>query len=167
MVEVDSIIRVGNLGGIAVDVPFFHPGQFKWQENTTVLENGGRGDQPLVLRRPLTPIVMPMVMRSLNEFKAFAAQRRVVLELVNLEELFAEWDKRVQVLSGVEIDTTVVWAPLIRPVQDGFQRELIALMTLALFFFGNTEFAFAFIFCITKNSKENIRRAMKKLWDNA
>ena len=89
------------------------------------LQNGKRGDQPLVLSRPLTQILMPMVMRSLNEFKAFATQRRVVLDLVNLELLFAEWDKRVQVLSGLEIDTNVVWAPLMLLVQDGFQREFI------------------------------------------
>ena len=163
----DQILDIGVDFGIeGAPIPFLHPGQFMWQETMIVLQVAVPGEQPLVLRRPLYPITLPKVRRSLIEFKAFAAQRKVALSLININELTAEFNNRLLVLSGFEIDTTVVWAPLLLPVTSGFQREYLALMTLALYFFGNTELAFAFIYCITKNSKEIIRKTMSKLWLN-
>ena len=165
--EVDRILEYGvDVGIEGASMPFFHPGQFKWQDATTVFQVALRGDKPLVLRRPQHPIVLPTVRRSLNQFKEFATQRKVAIKLINIDELIAEFSRRVSVLTGFEIDTTVVWAPLLHPVTSGFQVEHLALMALALHFFGNTELALAIIYCVSKNSKESIRKMLSKLWAN-
>ena len=64
------------------------------------------------------------------------------------------------------VGTNVVWAPLESSLMTGFRRELIALMTLVLVLFKNTELAFTFIFCICKYSPVTIRKTMKLLWEN-
>ena len=73
--------------------------------------------------------------------------------------------KRGRLLAGDAVGADVVWAPLESSVMTGFRRELIALMTVLLFFYGNTELAFIFIFCIYKYSPVTIRKTMKLIWE--
>ena len=77
-----------------------------------------------------------------------------------------EMAKRGRLLAGDSVGADVVWAPLESSVMTGFRRELIVLMTLSLFFFGNTELAFMFIFSICKYSPVTICKPMKLIWEN-
>ena len=123
LVEVDQVLEIEvDVGIEGAAMPFFHPGQFKCQEATTVLQIAVRCEQPLVLLRPQYPIVVPKVRRLINEFKAFATQSKVAIKLSNVDELTAEFNKRLLVLSVFEIDTTVVWAPLLLPMTSSFQK---------------------------------------------
>ena len=146
-------------------LPFYHPGQFQWKEPTILLP-GVKGDQPLLLREPKTEIVMPKITRTLADFQSFAAKHSVSLVRITIQELMDELAKRGRLLAGDSVGADVVWAPLESSVMTGFRRELIALMTLSLFFFGNTELAFMFIFCICKYSPVTIRKTMKLIWEN-
>ena len=146
-------------------LPFYHPGQFQWKE-PTILRPGVKGDQPLFLREPKTEIVMPEITRTLTDFQTFAAEHSVSLVRININELIDELAKRGRLLAGDVVGADVVWAPLESSVMAGFRRELIALMTISLFVFGNTELAFMFIFCICKYSPVTIRKTMKMIWEN-
>ena len=146
-------------------LPFYHPGQFQWNE-PTILRPGVKGDQPLLLREPKTEIVMPKITRTLADFQLFAAKHSVLLVRITIQELMDELAKRSRLLAGDSVCADVVWAPLESSVMTGFWRELIALMTLSLFFFENTELAFMFIFCICKYSPVTIRKTMKLIWEN-
>ena len=136
---------------------FYHPGQFQWKE-PTILRPGVKGNQPLLLREPKTEIVMPEITRTLADFQSFAAKHSVSLVRITIQELMDELAMRGRLLAGDSVGADVVWAPLEGSVMTGFRRELIALMTLSLFFFGNTELAFMFIFCICKYSPVRIRK---------
>ena len=146
-------------------LPFYHPGQFQWKE-PTILRPGVKGDQPLLLREPKTEIVMPEITHTLADFQSFAAKHSVSLVRITIQELMDELAKRGRLLAGDSVGADVVWAPLESSVMTGFRRELIALMTLSLFFFENTELAFMFIFCICKYSPVTIRKTMKLIWEN-
>ena len=146
-------------------LPFYHPGQFQWKE-PTILRPGVKGDQPLLLREPKTEIVMLEITRTLADFQSFAAKHSVLLVRITIQELMDELEKRGRLLAGDSVGADVVWAPLESAVMTGFRRELIALMTLSLFFFGNTELAFMFIFCICKYSPVTIRKTIKLIWEN-
>ena len=146
-------------------LPFYHPGQLQWKE-PTILRPGVKGDQPLLLREPKTEIVMPKITHALADFQSFAATHSVSLVRITIEELMDELAKRGRLLAGDSVGVDVVWAPLASSVIEGFRRELIALMTFSLFFFGNTELAFMFIFCICKYSPVTIRQSMKLIWEN-
>ena len=117
---------------------FYHPGQFQWKE-PTILRPGVKGDQPLLLREPKTERVMPEITRTLADFQSFAAKHSVSVVRITIQELMDELAKRGRLLEGDAVGADVVWAPLERSVMTGFWRELIAIMTLSLFFFGNTE----------------------------
>ena len=146
-------------------LPFYHPGQFQWKE-ATILRPGVKGDQPLLLREPKTEIVMPKITRTLADFQTFAAEHSVSLVRITIQELMDELAKRGRLLAGDSVGADVVWATLESSVMTGFRRELIALMSLSLFFFENTELAFMFIFCICKYSPVAIRKTMKLIWEN-
>ena len=145
-------------------LPFYHPGQFQWKE-PTILRVGVKGDQPLLLREPKTEIVMPEITRTLTDFQTFAAEHNISLVRINIQELIDEMGKRGRLLAGDSVGADVVWAPLDSSVMEGFRRELLALMTLSLFFYGNTELAFIFLFCICKYSPVTIRKTMKLIWE--
>ena len=155
------------LGGAGRDVklPFFHHGQFQWKE-PTILRPGLKGDQPLLIRKPKTVVVMPDISHTLTDFQTFAAEHNISLVRINIQELMAEIENRGRLLSGDATGADEVWAPLESSVMAGFRRELIALMTLALFFYGNTELALIFIFCISKYSAMTIRKTMRLIWEN-
>ena len=144
-------------------LPFYHPGQFQWKK-PTILRQGVKGDQPLSLREPKTEIVMPEISRTLAGLQTFAAEHSVSLVLITLQELMDELAKRCRLLAKDSVCADVVWAILESSVMTGFRREIIALMTLSLFFFGNTELAFIIIFCICKYSPVTIRKTMKLIW---
>ena len=144
---------------------FYHPGQFQWKE-PMILRPGVKGDQPLLLREPKTEIVMPEITRTFADFQTFAAEHSVSLVLITVQELMDELAKRGRLLAGDAVGADVVWAPLESSVMIGFRRKLIALITLSLFFLGNTELAFMFIFCICKYSPVMIRKTMKLIWEN-
>ena len=146
-------------------LPFYHAGQFQLKE-PTILRPGVKGDQPLLLREPKTEIVMPEITRTLADFKTFAAEHSVSLVRINNNELMDELPKRGRLLAGDAVCADLVWAPLDSSVMTGFRRELIAQMTLSLFFFGNIELAFIFIFFICKYSPVTIRKTMKLIWEH-
>ena len=81
---------------------------------------------------------MPEITRTLADFQTFAAEHSVSLVHIIIQELMDELAKRGRLLAGDSVGADVVWAPLESSVMTGFRRELIALMTLSLFFFGNT-----------------------------
>lgn len=90
-------------------------------------------------RFPKTPIDIPQVVRNLDEFKAFADEHKISLVNINIAELIEEMEARGQVLAGVGTANYNVPQWLKRSVTEGYPPQLIALMTLALFIFGNTE----------------------------
>ena len=141
-------------------LPFYHQGQFQWKE-PTILRPGIKGDQALLLREPKTERVMPEITHTLADFQSFTAKHSVSLVRITIQELMTELAKRGRLLAGDSVGADVVWAPLESSVMTGSRRELIAFMTLSLFFFGNTELAFMFIFCICKYSAVTIRKTMK------
>ena len=167
--EVASIVEVVLLvvAGESQDgkLLFYHPGQFQWKE-PMILRPGVKGDQPLLLREPTTEIVMPIITRTLADFQTFVAEHSVSLVRITIQQLMDELAKRGRLLAGDAVGTDVVWAPLESSVMRGFRRELITLMTLSLFFFGNTQLAIMFIFCICKYSPVTIRKTMKLIWEN-
>ena len=109
-------------------------------EGADVLRPGVKGDQPLLLRKPTTEIVMPEITRTLADFQSLASKHSVSLVRITIQELMDELAKRGRLLAGDSVGADVVMAPLESSVMTGFRRELIALMTLSLYFFGNTEF---------------------------
>ena len=123
-----------------------------------ILRPGVKGDQPLLLTEPMIEIVMSKITRTLADFQTFAAEQRVSVERINITELMAELAKHGRLLA---VGADVVWARLESSVMAGFRRELIALRTLSLYFFGHTELAFMFIFCICKYSPVKIHTTMK------
>ena len=125
-----------------------------------------KGDQPLLLREPKTKIVMPEITRTLADFQMFAAKHSVSLVRITIQKLMDELAKRGRLLAGDALGADVVWAPLECSMMTGFRRELIARMTLSLFFVGNTELAFMFIFWICKYSPVTIHKTMKFIWKN-
>ena len=144
---------------------FYHPGQFQWKE-ATILRPGIKRDQPLLLREPKTEIVMPEITRTLADFQRFGAEHSVLLVRFNINELMDELANRGRLLAIDAVGADMVWAPLESSVMVRFRRELIALMSLSLFFFGNTELAFMFIFCICNYSPVTIRKTMKMICEN-
>ena len=108
---------------------------------------------------------MPEITRTLADFQTFAGEHSVSLVRITMQELMDELAKRGRLLAGDSVRADVVWAPLESSVMTGFRRELVALMTLSLFSFGNTELAFIFIFCICKYSPVTIRKTMKLIWE--
>ena len=131
---VDVVLLV--VAGLSKDgkLPFFHPGHFQWKE-LTILRPGVIGDQPLLLREPKTEVVMPEITRTLADFQSLTSKHSVSLVHITIQELMDELVKRGRLLAGVTVGADVVSAPLERWVMTGFRRELIALMTLSLFFF--------------------------------
>ena len=109
---------------------------------------------------------MPEITGTLADFQTFAAEHSVSLVRININELMDELAKRGRLLAGDAVGAYVVWAPLESSVMTGFRRELIALMTLSLLVFGNTELAIMFIFCMCKYSPVTIRKTMKLIWKN-
>ena len=109
---------------------------------------------------------MPKITRTLADFQTFATEHSVSLVRINIQELIDDLAKRGRLFAGGSVGADVVWAPLESSVMTGFLRELIALMTLSLFVFGNTELAFIFIFCICKYSPVTIRKIIKLIWEN-
>ena len=79
---------------------------------------------------------------------------------IDIQEFMNDISKRGRLLLSYATGAVVVLAPLKSLVMEGFQKELIALMTLALGFHGNTELALIFIFCISKYSAMTIRKTM-------
>ena len=145
--------------GEYLELPFYHPGQFQWKE-PTILKPGVKGDQPLLLREPKTAIVMPDITRILTDFQSFAAEHNSLVR-IDIQEMIDEMGKRGRLLSGDATDADEVLAPLESSVMEIYQRELIALITLSLFFNGNTELALIFIFCISKYSAVTLRIIMR------
>ena len=130
-------------------LPFYHPGQFQLSK-PTILRPGVKEDQPLLLRAPNTEIVIPEITRTLADFQTFSAVHSVSLVRITIQKLMDELAKRGRLFAGDSVSADVVWDPLESSVLTVFRRELIALMTLSLFFLGNTKLAFMFIFCICK-----------------
>ena len=104
--------------------------------------------------------------RILADFQLFAAKHSVSLVRITIQELMDDLAKRGRLLAGDAVGAVVVWDPLESSVMTGFRRQLIALMTLSLFFFENTEWTFIFIFCICKYSLMTIRKTMKLICEN-
>jgi hypothetical protein len=123
------------------------------------------GDQPLVQRQPDTPIRFQINHTNEDDFRRFAADRNIRLERVNVVELIRQLDMRIRLLSGTSQGDNFLWAPLLKHVSTGLHRQVIALMTLALHLYGNTELAYLLIFCVSKLSLIRIRQIMKSIWD--
>jgi hypothetical protein len=126
---------------------------------------GGHGDRSLIRRIPLVPFQVPIFRFDLEEFERFVADRHISLDGINVNELLDEIAKRANVLEGCLDGTDVVWAPLRHPVYRKYSRELIALMTLAMHLFGNSELALMLIYCISKYQKPTLRKIMKTIFD--
>ena len=161
---VDVVILYFAGAGEDVELPFDHPGQFQWKE-PTILRPGVKGDQPLIIREPTTAIVMPDITGTLTDFQTLAAEHCISLVRINIQEFIDEIGKRGRLLSGDVTGADEVWAPLESSVMEGYRRDRIALMTLSLFLYGNTELAFIFIFCISKYSSVTNRKTMKLIWE--
>jgi len=134
--------------------------------NEVVLLRGGQGDASLIRRTPLVPIQTPNFSFEPEVFARFAADRHVSLEGIDVNELLLELLKRRRVLSGNLNRTDIVWPPLRLPVFRQPSRELIALMTLALHMFGNSELALWLIYCISKYQKATLRKLMSEIFDD-
>ena len=150
--------------GYGTKVPFIYQGQFKWEDPKTLI-GGIKGDQALVIKMPKNPIVIPSVVRNIEDFKSFAEEHKISLVKINIEELIEEMEIRGRVLAGVSQSKYNAPSWVKRSVMEGYSPKLIALMTFTLFIFGNTEFASLFIFCISKYSDKTIRKVMKSIWD--
>ena len=150
--------------GKGTEIPHFYQGQCKFND-PKLLIGGLKGDQSLVIRQPVESIDIPPVVRNLEDFKVFAKERNISLTNINIEELIAELEIRGCVLAGMPPTKYLPPLWIKRSVVYGYAHGLIALMTLSLFIFGNTEFAFLFIYCISKYSDHNIRKVMKSIWD--
>ena len=123
------------------------------------------GDQPLVQRQPNTPIRFQIKNANEDDFRRFAGDHNIRLERVDVVELMRQLDMRVRLLSGTSQGDNFLWAPLLKHVSYGLNRQVIALMTLALHLYGNTELAYILIFCVSKLSLIRIRQIMKSIWD--
>ena len=123
------------------------------------------GDQPLVQRQPDAPIRFPITQTNEDDFRRFAADHNIRLERVNVMEVMRQLDMRIRLLSGTSQGDHFLWAPLLKHVSTGLHRQVIALMTLALHLYGNTELAYLLIFCVSKLSLIRIRQIMKSIWD--
>ena len=150
--------------GVGTKVPSSHQGHFKWEDPHPLI-GGVKGDQAVVSRFPKTPIDIPPVARNLNDFKAFAEDHKISLLNIKVDEIIEEMEIRGQMLAGVATANYNIPQWLKRSVTDGYPPQLIALMTLSLFIFGNTELAGLFIFCISKYSDKTIRIVMKSISD--
>ena len=137
------------------------PGFFNPEVN---LLPGGRGDRALIRRIPSVPMDVPNFRFDLQEFERFAANRHISLVGINVNELLDEIVKRSNVLKRRLDGTDVVWEPLRHPVYRKYSRELIALMTLALHLFGNSELALMLIYCISKYQKSTLRNLMNEIF---
>ena len=151
--------------GEDVKLCFYHPGQFQWKD-PIILRSRVKGDQPLLMRVPKTPIEMPDIKRNLVDFQTFAKKHSISLVSINIEELRDEMRKRGRLLSCDGTIADEVWASLESSVMEGYRPELIALLTLSLLFFGNTELALIFIFCNSKYSAVTLRQTMRFIWEN-
>jgi hypothetical protein len=123
------------------------------------------GDQPLVQRQPNTPIRFQIKHTNEDDFRRFAGDHNIRLERVDVAELMRQLDMRVRLLSGTSQGDNFFWAPLLKHVSTGLSRKVIALMTLALHLYGNTELAYILILCVSKLSLIRIRQIMKSIWD--
>ena len=123
------------------------------------------GDQPLVQRQPDTPIRFQINHTNEDDFRRFAADHNIRLESVDVVEVIRQLDMRIRLLSGTSQGDHFLWAPLLKHVSTGLHRQVIALMTLALHLYGNTELAYLLIFCVSKLSLIRIRQIMKSIWD--
>ena len=152
--------------GVAKKIPFVYQGHFEWNDPQQLI-GGTKGDQALLLRHPTCPIDIPPVVRNLVDFTDFAKDHTISLKNINIDELIDDIEYRGRMIAGVTTTNYMVPLWMKRSVRHGIPRELIALMTLSLFIFGNTEFAFLFIFCISKYSAKTIRKDMKSIWDKS
>ena len=123
------------------------------------------GDQPLVQRQPDTPIRFRINHTNEDDFRRFAADHNIRLQRVDVTEVIRQLDMRIRLLSGTSQGDHFLWAPLLKHVSTGLHRQVIALMTLALHLYGNTELAYLLIFCVSKLSLIRIRQIMKSIWD--
>ena len=150
--------------GEHIKIPFVHQGHFEWKD-AQLLIGGIDGDQSLVIRHPQYPMDVPATVCKLDDFKAFAKDHNIQLKNIDIDELISEMEIRGRVIAGIPPETYLPPMWMKRSVRLGYVREQLALMTLAIFLFGNTEFAFLFIFCICKYSDKKIRKDMKCIWD--
>ena len=91
-----------------------------------ILQMEVKGDQLLLLREPITEIVMPEITRTLADFQMFAAVHNVSLVRITIQELMDELAKRSRLLAGDAVGADVVWAPLRSSVMTRFRRELFS-----------------------------------------
>ena len=80
---VEMVVLCLTGAGENVDLPFYHPGQFQKKKPTT-MRPGVNGDQPLVIREPKTPIVLPSITRTLTDFQMFSAEQKISLVRINI-----------------------------------------------------------------------------------
>lgn len=118
-------------------------------------------DTPVYGRTLITPFQVPAFTLNLAEFEAFAARRHIDLDGIDVGALLAEIMKRAAWISEQGNPAYAVWPPLRRLVYLGHSREMIALMTLSLYLFGDSELAVMMIFVISKNTKASIKSAMR------
>jgi hypothetical protein len=128
---------------------------------------GDAGDQPLVQRQPVRNILVPIFQTIEVDFRRFAVDHNIRLDWIDVADLIRELARRTRLLSGTSQGDQFNWVPLRQPVNRGLPRHLIALMTLALFHYGNTELAYLLIFSVSKLSLPRIRQIMKSIWDKS
>ena len=123
------------------------------------------GDQPLVQREPDTPMRFAIQHTTEDDFRRFATDHNIRLERVDVAAVIRQLDMRTRLLSGTSQVDNFLWAPLLKHVCTGLHVQVIALMTLALHLYGNTELAYLLIFCVSKLSLIRIRQIMKSIWE--
>ncbi|MCP6768955.1 hypothetical protein NL529_29335, partial [Klebsiella pneumoniae] len=83
-----------------------------------------------------------------NQFRRFAADQSIRVEMVDVAEVIRQLKIRIRLQLGTSQSDDFLWAPLLKPLSMGLDRSLIALMTLALYLYGNSELAYLLIFCV-------------------
>ena len=77
-----------------------------------ILRPGVKGDKLLLLKEPMTWIVIPEITRTLADFQTFAAKHNVLLVRITIQKLINKLAKRGRLLAGNSEDADVVWASL-------------------------------------------------------
>lgn len=80
---------------------------------------------------------------------------------VNFEEVKAELQKRVNIMSGENVEDKP-WEPLVKHAVNAIpSNELITLIGMAMFCFpGKKSYVVALIYCICRHSPRSIRKYM-------
>ena len=133
-------------------------GQLKWREEVLLIPSLNKTDLPLTLKIPVVPLSIPLSNFSLEDFRKWASEKHIDLEGVNLADVNGELTKRINILSGMPFDGSIL-PPLQRHAHSRYCNRLSALFALCLFSYrDDIKLAVALMFCISKLTTKRISR---------